>query len=361
MNNRRNRDRTTHFKKDGNAPHDSILKADAQTYGFTGIDGGFEGIEPISIFSIRPDPTQPRRAIPSSVRALWNGEVTPDAMNRLLKDWEALAQQERGDHPLYTQQRLSGQEISEELENGSLASSFLELIDLATSIQNVGLTNPITVVRQNNAYQLETGERRWLAYHLLYAYSSGDDAWADIPARIVAAFDRFRQATENILRGDLNMVARARQWALLVMTQHERQNGTQFASYDQSEDDHSFYAQVIARKLTALNNAELMTACGVSSSSALGVYRTVLKLDGDEWIKADDESWSYAQIERLLKRRSNALEHPSTKREKTRPAAQHISQLKKWQMDYQKKPERYSSHEREELKRVLLEWLNALK
>ena len=132
--------------------------------------------KPIDILQIQPNPMQPRRVVPSQYRGgplmdqieAWLDEVEVSSGRAfplqalILGKVELRAREER-------------QATAEELP-------LLRLADLAASIYREGLTNPITVAGSGDSYMIETGERRWVAYHVLHAYVGGD-AYRAIPAR----------------------------------------------------------------------------------------------------------------------------------------------------------------------------------
>lgn len=85
------------------------------------------------------------------------------------------------------------------------------LQELADSIRQDGLVQPVVVRRQGNGYELIAGERRWRA-----AKAAG---LARIPAILRAADDRealLLAIVENVVRADLNPVEVARGYASLV-------------------------------------------------------------------------------------------------------------------------------------------------
>jgi hypothetical protein len=139
---------------------------------------------------------------------------------------------------------------------GVLEAALLLIVELAASIRQHGLVNPITVntttpwligkepdpaishrlappqavktvpswaqvMREVGAevapivtagaaiYLLESEERRWLAYHLLHRYT-GEAQWQSLPAIIYYTRSIWRQAAENTVRADLNAIAKAR-------------------------------------------------------------------------------------------------------------------------------------------------------
>jgi ParB-like chromosome segregation protein Spo0J len=285
----------------------TLKKADERIYGaIASAQEGYDSIEPVSVFDIRPDPAQPRRVVPSKVLE----QAVPSDGQNVLNAWFMLCEADTD----WITDLVQGEDITLPENPGPILAALITVAQLAASIHDKGLTNPISVIELGDEdYMIETGERRWWAYNLLYMLLDDKKRWGKIPAKIVSQFDRFRQAIENTQRGDLNMIAKTRQWALLLMAQHE---GTQnFVSYANSPSDRDFYAQAIG--LGALDGAAIRTACGVTSNAALSHYRDVLELSPEKWLQADDESWGLRQIKAEL----NTFNSPSVKREKTaRPA-----------------------------------------
>ncbi|RMG77961.1 MAG: hypothetical protein D6711_00385 [Chloroflexi bacterium] len=276
----------------------SWLDAHSQIYGqIQAREAQIERLKRISIFEIAPDFAQPRRAIPSSIRQMW--DQTSQGVGNLLRLWQQAAQKERGD-VFNLGAYLSGTE-SERTESetsrynpGPIEESLMKIVMLAASIRRDGLTNPITVVPiQEGKYQLETGERRWLAHHLLYIWFNGEDGkpderdkWEKIIARQVDKVDVWRQATENNARTDLNAISRARQYAVLMMNLHGQEN---FAAFDAFSNEQDYYAQALKKKSAPYGKGEdLLNAMGVKSRSALSRYRLILSLPNEIWVGGDD-------------------------------------------------------------------------
>src|SRR5689334_8405842 len=91
--NKRDRDRSSLLG--GNIPQKSVYEVDAEIYGaIEKVDVGRQVAEPISIMSIFPDPAQPRRAIPSNVRAGWNG--SPALVGEMFSQWWGMVNVEAG-------------------------------------------------------------------------------------------------------------------------------------------------------------------------------------------------------------------------------------------------------------------------
>lgn len=246
--------------------------------------GRRERIERIPISDIKPDARQPRRAVPSSVRA-----VVPDAQSGIdfLQAWSDQLGFRLGE---ITQEIIEGAELPEDFDPRPIESAWLRLAELAGSIRRDGLTNPITVVRDGGLYRLETGERRWLAFCLLSAFYG--DEYQLIPARIVERFDVWRQATENNARADLNAVGRARQFAILLMDILGAEGFQPFEAFAAEQD---FYAQVADGELYRIPRGQgprMAAAMGLPNVVQLRQYRALLRLPGELWIRADDENWT---------------------------------------------------------------------
>jgi hypothetical protein len=288
----------------------SLEDVTAQGYGLNAFDdiGKQERIvaKGTNIFSIYPDNAQPRRIIPSVIRSTWNGK--PENLREMFNVWWGETQRERGQRkgqveaPFDLGAHLEGgaTERSEGDDHhysmGPLESAFMKLINLAASIRRDGLTNPVTIASMGNReYQLETGERRWLAYHLLYAWFDGNDGkpdergkWEEIPARKVNQIDVWRQATENNARDDLNAIGKARQYAVLMMDLH---GGTSnFKPINTFANEREYYAQAADLNTPRGQRETLLNALGVSSPSVMTRLRYLLRLPDEIWQGGDDTS-----------------------------------------------------------------------
>ena len=248
--------------------------------------------KPIDIFSIKPNPMQPRRVVPSRYR---EGPVLEQ-----IKRW--LAEVERGTgRALPLMDVIKGEvELRTADGNGDFGAApeelpLLRLADLAASIRQDGLTNPITVVKSGDEFLIETGERRWVAYHLLNGLVEGD-AYAAIPARRMAELNLWRQASENTARDALNAIARARQIALLLM---DLLGWDKFAPIESFGHEQDFYAQVADAdrwRIPYGKSEQLCLACGFESASRIRQYRALLKLSREQWTYADDHDISEFEI-----------------------------------------------------------------
>lgn len=262
----------------------------------------------LGIDGIIPNPSQPRRAIPSSVRHHWDGQSDRKSMTSLFQKWIEAVEEERGGQfeiDLYFDDSESIDYENEDYHGhrsvspGSVENSLLQIVDLSASILRNGLTNPITIAKYGQQYVIETGERRWLAYHLLYAHSN-DEQWSEIPARIVEQYDVWRQATENAVRDDLNAIGKARQLAILLMELYGMENFTPFSEMIRVDgSDRSFYAQVSDGNTWRIPRGEgerLLNAVGLKHAKQLRDYRALLRLSDKDWVYADDHNITEGEI-----------------------------------------------------------------
>lgn len=278
-------------------------------------------ITPRPIDQITPDVIQPRRVIPFVVRHHWNGKSDFASMANLFNMWLAEAHVERGNKSLPIDEILYGRanertevnesltRVGEEPTTGPIESSLTRVIDLAASIRRDGLTNAITIAAENGQFIIETGERRWLAYHLLYwrlNTLNNDDQhdWTRIPAHVVDELSIWRQASENNARADLNAIGKARQFALLLMDMFV-QEGVKFRHLDNYQNDQAFYAQVadgtefpIPRNMSE----KLLNAMGLKNAVQLRQYRALLRIPFDLWQHADDHNLTEGEIRKLVQK-----------------------------------------------------------
>lgn len=273
------------------------------------IDSHRQMASPVNIHEIFPDPTQPRRALPHKVRkeAQWQGDL--GRMGELFDTWVDLVNQERGVESFNITQYLdqkdlgSNEDIDRPSEIGPIERLLVELIELATSIRNDGLTNPITVIQiGSRQYQLETGERRWLAYHLLYLHTQ-DDAYSKVSARIVDKKNIWRQAAENNARANLNAISKSRQFAVLLMDLLQEENSLNFTPFAQFSHEQGYYAQVADGaefRIPRGKSERLIDATGLKSGKQLREYRGLLRLPTRVWDMADDLNWTERFIRDLM-------------------------------------------------------------
>ncbi len=282
-------------------------------------DNEFQAIEAVSIQEIHPNSIQPRYSIPHDLTDIF--ALHPRNLVDIFERWIIEVQLEtgqkdfdivpylRGDATRRGQQAESDESDAAPAEQppSSKEQSLMKVVDLAASIRRDGLSNPISLVRHDDHYEIETGERRWLAYHLLYwKFGDGDRRldgslvnWSRIPARIVKQVDVWRQASENNARDNLNAISRARQLSLLLMDLHGWSN---FATIDDSENEQAFYAQVadgVRWRIPRGQGERLLNAMGLSHAGQLRQYRALLRLPADLWRKGDDENLTEGELRKM--------------------------------------------------------------
>lgn len=282
-------------------------------------DSDFQAIEAVSIHEIYPNPIQPRYSIPHDLTDIF--ALQPASVVDILERWILEIQLEPGKQTFDIVNYLRGQatdrgalvEIDEspsaddDLPTSSKVAALMKIIDLAASIRRDGLSNPISLVHHGDRYEIETGERRWLAYHILYwKFGDGDKRhdgsivnWSRIPARIVNRVDVWRQASENNARDNLNAISRARQLSLLLMDLHGWHN---FAALSDCETEQAFYAQVAdggTWRIPRGQGERLLNAMGLSTASQLRQYRALLRLPGDLWRRGDDEDLTEGELRKI--------------------------------------------------------------
>ena len=251
------------------------------------IGGKYLKAAPVGIFEIYPDPTQPRRAIPIAVRGDW--QTDPNEMREFLNHW---AQYTGINIPLYLGQ---DPDFDRPEHSDPVELALMDLIDLAISIKVDGLSNPITVIRTEETYRIETGERRWMAYHLLHQYDPNGD-WETIPARDVGEFNVWRQAAENGARADLNAISKARQLALLLMDLHGRHN---FRPLEVFQHEQDFYAQAADKRTPRGKREMLVTVMGLKHGKQVQYHLKLLTLPQPVWEAADDLNWPEGRLRPL--------------------------------------------------------------
>jgi hypothetical protein len=279
-------------------------------------DSGRLIAKPVEIGLILPDLTQPRRALPAALSYRGTG------IEDLLSQWWGLAEEEAG-AAIEALHHIKGEETARAQDGashqpGHIEKAWMDLLELAASIRRDGLINPITIYRiapEHTAellYCIETGERRWLAYHLL-AWLTDEPQWQSIPARVVDAPNVWRQAQENTARSNLNAIGLARQLALLLLDLYSRDPfNLRFQPYQAFESDREFYAQVADGREFPIPYGEgekVLAAMGVKSGNQLRQYRALLRVTDDIWTKGDEEGWGIESMLGLARESVNALTH----------------------------------------------------
>ena len=263
------------------------------------LDTGRIVAHPIDLREIWADVAQPRRAVPVTIGLHRTGD--PLEVAPLLQAWQTAAEM-AAETTIDVPALLRGEGEGLTTDNWtSVTQDFIDLVRLAQDIAAVGLTNPITVINADGHHLIETGERRWLAFHLLALHMG--DQWQRIPAQISDGRDFvWRQATENTKRRSLNAIGMARQLALLIMAARDK-IGQGYADYSElvkeGTCDRRYYAQVADGQVHRLPRGmgeRIQSAMGLGMEQ-LSQYRRLLKLFDDEqvndvlWVRADAENW----------------------------------------------------------------------
>lgn len=264
------------------------------------VDAGMQTVYPTSIYEIFPDPKQPRRLLPGVLRY-------DRPIEDVLDDWFQMAEDEAG-RTIPLAELLTGEATMRSQDNdahdaGHVEAAFMKLVDLAATIRrDGGLINPVTIYRSGTVYQLETGERRWLAHHLL-VYALVEPQWQKISAREVTAPSIWRQAHENTARDDLNAISLARQLALLVMDIY-MDKGVDFHPYEVFGHDRHFYAQVADGNefpIPTQDGEQVVAAMGVPSMMRVRQFRSLLRLPDNTWASADAANETEGDLRKYLK------------------------------------------------------------
>ncbi len=294
-------------------------QVDEAIFGLIGeVDKSRHKAAPINIFEIYPNPAQPRRTIPHKIRERLREGLAP---SEIFADWVAEVEKERGGKPFPIEDYLKEKFLPAEFDSAAdrpgynefgepvtvppMERKLMEIIELAVSIRKDGLTNAITVVRvKPTRYEIETGERRWLAFHLLYHYLPDErDSFKQIAARTVEKINVWRQAAENNARADLNAISKARQLAILLMDLLFIEEEVEFTPYSEFLNEQGYYAQVADGDEFRIPRGSadmLLNATGFKNKRQLRDYRALLRLPARVWKIADDLNWSERFLRDLI-------------------------------------------------------------
>lgn len=286
---------------------------------------------PVEIDKIWADIKQPRRVIPGAVRGEWDGD--PAGVAELIGGWLEMVH-DIVDYTIDMTRLVMGNgEGSDDARTGdSVVDGLLTLCSLAASILHDGLTNPITIVpHYQGRYLIETGERRWLAHHLLVIYAH--DKYKKMAARVVDKFDIYRQASENGARESLNAISKARQLAILIMDMYTTEDNP-FDDYNFMTDGHCdrlYYAQVAdgkKRKIKDGHGQRILDVTGIKNMVMVSRYRDLLNLPDKLWEEGDERNWTEGYLRGQLAqfRRSETIARKWAKEEQQRRDAS-VAQL----------------------------------
>ena len=250
--------------------------------------------KPLPIADIRPDLSQPRRAIPAAVRGEWDGDG--ETLPAVLGAWHARVEALANTTVNLPALLVGNDNMTPTSGLGEpVVSDYLELLSLAASIHIDGLQEPIKVVRRGDRWDIESGERRWLAHWLLHLHVGGE--YETILATEKARFDVWAQAAENGARAPLNAIGMARQIALLVMDMYQGDDGVKFDAYAAlvlpGACDRPFYAQVANGNIYRVKKGmgqRVLDVTGLKAGDHIRKYRALLSIDDDLWRRADEDN-----------------------------------------------------------------------
>jgi len=280
------------------------IKADSAIYSANKLEIAPSGnivAPPIPLVDIRPNRLQPRRIIPLRLLDGWLGEV--DVAQEVFNRWHQEAEDILG-NPIDVFAVINKQsslfEDDQQIPPG-IVQDFIEELQLAGEILRDGLTNPITVIGNRPPYIIETGERRWLAYYILWLLTD-DSRWSSIPAVIQDKDGSvWRTASENGVRQNLNAIAKARQLAILIM--HLNQSRHEYLPYEAFENDREYYAQVAdgnIHKIPTDSAQAVSDATGLNGYARVSQFRRILNLSNEAWDLADEQNWKEEKIRLYL-------------------------------------------------------------
>lgn len=187
-----------------------------------------------------------------------------------------------------------------------LSAEDAELDELVTSIRDLGLSNPIRVVkRPGDGYELVQGYRRLAAYRRLHEAGEGGD-WARIPALVLIDAEDIgglyrRMLDENIIRKDLSfaeMAHAAQVYAADPGTDASDIAAAVSALFQSAPYSKRSYIRSFAMLMDLIGDklrypTQLPRALGVAVARALkeeGVTHSIrAALDAADWRSAEDE------------------------------------------------------------------------
>jgi len=272
-------------------------------------------IPTVDISQLKADITQPRRAVPTSVRGMWGG-LAQDVPG-LLRRWAIKAEEEL-ETPIALRAILHGNHDGLDIDpiTQPIADKFVSLAKLAAGIHRDGLINPIQIEKSGQGGTIIMGERRWLAFHLLREHVDGE-LYARIPAEDKKR-DVWKQAQENGNRHPLNAIEMARQLALLIMDMYKDDDGVSFDTFDTLVNaggcDRPFYAQVADGNMFQIKRGfmgHILIATGLKSRQQVGQYRDLLNLPDHEWNNADEGNWREFRCRLILHPQTRTVKPPS--------------------------------------------------
>lgn len=276
------------------------------------ITGG--GIKVVSIVldRIRPDPAQPRRVLPESIRREFlAGHINP---RQALERWEAMVAEEaaRLGRPRPDWQALLERNPDDRAEDkmtvdapghpGPEEEALRSIVATAATILHGGQVSPITVSEIDNGsyYRIETGERRYWAHHWLNMWLP--NGFEQIQCLVVDHASPWRQAAENASREELSAMALARQAATLLLDLYDIH-----PDYSMSIPN-DWYRQALNYRVPRGEGAALRAALGGIERSQFHRLQALLALPDPVWELADRYRLEEKRLRYVLKVQDQALQ-----------------------------------------------------
>lgn len=275
------------------------------------IQGAGAKVIGIVLDRIRPDPAQPRRVLPEVIRreflaglinarqALerWEALVADEAsrLGRPRPDWRALLDRAPDDR---------GEDIALDApgQPGPEEDALRAIVATAATIRHGGQVSPITVceVEGGAYYRIETGERRYWAYHWLNTWLG--DGYDQIECIVVPQASPWRQAAENTSREELSAMAMARQLATLLLDLydiHPTQDGPV---------PNDWYRQALAYRVPRGEGEALRAALGGIERAQFSRIQALLRLPDAVWELADRHRLEERRLRPVLRLDDEALQ-----------------------------------------------------
>lgn len=265
------------------------------------------GVKVVSIVldRVRPDPAQPRRVLPETLRdefllghinarqALerWETLVAEEAaqLGRPRPDWQALLDRNPEDR------QEEQNDVDPPGQPGPEEELLRSIVATASTIRHGGQVSPITVseIDGGSSYRIETGERRYWAHHWLNIWVPS--GFEQIQCIVVPDASPWRQAAENTSREGLSAIALARQLATLLLN-----------LYDIEPDyakpiSNDWYRQALEYRVPRGDGANLRAALGGIERSQFSRIQALLRLPDPVWELADRHRLEEKRLRYVLK------------------------------------------------------------
>jgi hypothetical protein len=276
------------------------------------ISGGTVKVVSIVLDRIRPDPAQPRRVLPESIRKEFlAGHINP---RQALERWEAMVAEEaaRLGRPRPDWQALLERNPEDRAEDvmavdapghpGPEEEALRSIVATAATILHGGQVSPITVseIDSGGYYRIETGERRYWAHHWLNMWLP--NGFEQIQCLVVEHASPWRQAAENASREELSAMALARQVATLLLDLYDIR-----PDYSMSIPN-DWYRQALNYRVPRGEGAALRAALGGIERSQFNRIQALLALPDSVWELADRYRLEEKRLRYVLKVQDEALQ-----------------------------------------------------